>query len=193
VSNTDKGQVLQASMVNNDELVSIGEICGTYGTGGTVKVRPLTDYVERFDGMTEVLVSQGARLDLYAIESIVAHGQWLLFKFAGIDTREQAQSLRSGILKVAESDLFPLPEDCYYIFQLQVLPVYDEERGLLGTIVDVLQTGANDVYVVNGGRYGEILIPVIKQVVTDIDLEERLVRVKLLPGLIDEEERPRAD
>lgn len=175
------------------DLVSIGEICGTYGTGGVVKVRPLTDFPDRFKGMNEVLVQKGTRLAFYRIESVSNHGNWYLFKFAGVDNREQARSLTGGALKVAEEDVFPLPDGCYYVFQLQGLKVYDEEKGFVGVIADVLQTGANDVYVVEGGPYGEVLIPVIKDVVREINPNAGKVQVKLLPGLIDERVESDAD
>jgi 16S rRNA processing protein RimM len=174
-------------------LISIGEICSPFGKRGVVKVRPLTDFPERFAGMNEVLVQIGDDLQLYEMKSMNEHGEWLLMKFNGVDTREQASALTTGILKVAEADTFPLPEGCFYIFQLEGLRVYDGQRGFLGVIVDVLQTGANDVYVVSGGSFGEVLIPVIKGVVGDIDFEEGTVRVNLLPGLLDEGEGSHAD
>lgn len=176
-----------------DELVSVGEICGVFGTEGYVKVRPLTDFPERFNSMREVLIQRGQKVELFKVESICRHGEWLLFKFAGIDSREGARSLNAGLLKVSEAEVFPLPEGSYYIFQLQGLEVYDEEKGFLGVLTDVIQTGANDVYVVKGKRYGEILIPALIEVVKDINLDERRVQVKLLPGLIDEGEDLDAD
>ena len=94
---------------------------------------------------------------------------------------------------MAEADTFPLPEGCFYIFQLEGLRVYDGQRGFLGVIVNVLQTGANDVSVVSGGSFGEVLIPVIEGVVEDIDFEEVTVHVNMLPGLLDEGEGSDAD
>jgi len=172
-------------MVSRD-MISVGEICGTRGLQGEVKVLPLTDFPERFSGMKEIWIDCGPKSGLYKIQSCRRHKQLLLFKFAGVNTVEAASELVKGRLQVSEDQLFPLPEDTYYVFQLLGLEVEDEERGRLGQIKDILQTGANDVYVVVGEKYGEILIPAIKEVVRGIDLPNRKIKVKLLPGLIDE-------
>ncbi len=168
------------------DMISVGEICGARGLRGEIKVLPLTDFPERFSGMGEIWVEQGSLSGLYKIESYRFHKQFILFKLVGIDTREQASSLVKGLLKVEESEVYPLPEDTNYVFQLVGLEVYDAKRGFLGTVSEVLQTGANDVYVIKGERFGEILIPAIKDVVLDIDLSVSKMKVKLLPGLIDE-------
>ncbi|ADI01689.1 MAG TPA: 16S rRNA processing protein RimM [Syntrophothermus lipocalidus] len=175
------------------DLITVGEVCGTFGTEGKLKVRPLTDFPERFNGMKEVLVQQGDNVEVLTIEAVSPLRDFMVFKFRGIDTREQARCLVRAYLKVPPSEVFPLPEDCYYIFQLKGLEVYDDTRGFLGTITDVIQTGANDVYVVQGGPFGEVLIPAIKQVVRDIRLEEGRVEVRLIPGLIDEGDEDSAD
>ncbi len=169
-----------------EDLVAVGEVCGPFGTDGKVKVRLLTDFPERFSGMKEILVQQGDNLKVVGIEQVFPSHDFMIFKFRGIDTREQARSLMRAHLKVPVSEVFPLPEDCYYIFQLKGLEVYDEARGYLGRISDVIVTGANDVYVVQGGPFGEVLIPAIKEVVLDVRLGEGRVEVRLIPGLIEE-------
>ncbi|MGE5544414.1 MAG: ribosome maturation factor RimM [Bacillota bacterium] len=169
------------------EMISVGEICGTRGLKGEVKVLPLTDFPERFKGMKEIWVECGPRSGYYQIESYRSYKQFLLFKFAGIDTVEEAAGLVRGLLKVDEDEVYPLPEDTCYIFQLLGLEVDDLVKGYLGVVTDVLQTGANDVYVIKGERYGEVLIPAIKDVVIDIDLAQGRMKVKLLPGLINED------
>lgn len=168
------------------EMISVGEICGTRGLQGELKVQPLTDFPERFKDMKEIWVDCGPRSGYYQIEKYRPYKQLLLFKLAGIDTVEAAASLVKGLLKVNEDEVFPLPEDTYYVFQLLGLKVDDLEKGYLGVVTDVLQTGANDVYVTKGDRYGEVLIPAIKDVVLDIDLPAGRMKVKLLPGLVDE-------
>ncbi len=168
------------------EMINVGEICGTRGLQGELKVLPLTDFPERFKGMKEIWVECGPRSGYYKIEHYRPHKQFLLFKFAGIDTIEAAAGLMKGLLKVEQDEVFPLPEDTHYVFQLVGLMVDDLEKGQLGVVTDVLQTGANDVYVIKGERYGEVLIPAIKDVVLDIDLANGRMKVKLLPGLLDE-------
>ena len=168
------------------EMISVGEICGTRGLKGELKVIPLTNFPERFQGMKEIWVECGSRSGYYRIESCRPYNQMLLFKLAGVDTVEAAAGLVKGLLQVSEEELHPLPEDTYYVFHLLGLEVDDLDKGYLGKVTEVLPTGANDVYVVKGERYGEVLIPAIKDVVLDIDLANRRMRVKLLPGLINE-------
>lgn len=168
------------------EMISVGEICGTRGLQGELKVLPLTDFPERFKDMEEIWVDCGPRSGYYKIEKYRSYKQLLIFKLVGIDTVEAAGGLVKGLLKVNEDEVFPLPEDTHYIFQLLGLKVDDLEKGYLGVVTDVLQTGANDVYVIKGDWYGEILIPAIKDVVLDIDLTASRMKVKLLPGLVDE-------
>lgn len=168
------------------EMISVGEIIGTRALKGEVKVLSLTDFPERFQGMKEIWVECGARSGYYKIETYRSYKQLLLFKFAGIDTVEEAAGLVKGLLKVSEDEVVPLPEDTHYVYQLLGLEVDDLEKGCLGVVTDVLRTGANDVYVIKGDRYGEVLIPAIKDVVIDIDLATGRMKVKLLPGLVDE-------
>lgn len=167
-------------------LVSIGKIAGTHGYKGTVKVIPLTDFPERFKNLQQVYLNHNGTVTQVAVESSNVSNQPLLIKLKGIESKEEAQNYRGSLLMVEEKDVFPLPEGVYYHFQLQGLKVYDLERGLLGTLTQILETGANDVYVVDSPRYGEILIPAIRDVIEAVDLDQGEMRVKLLPGLIDE-------
>lgn len=169
----------------DQEMISVGEICGTYGYRGELKVIPLTDFPERFAKMSEVWVDKNGKMRLLHIDSVKPYKQFYLFKFKGLDSKEEAALLFHGHLKVEEKDLSPLPDGSYYIFQLIGLEVVDEERGSLGKLVDVLQTGANDVYVVQGQSYGEVLIPAIKDVILGVDMDQKRMQVKLLPGLLD--------
>ncbi len=170
------------------EKVQVGRICGVQGLRGELKVLPLTDFPERFQGLKEIWIEHGARSRKYSIESIRTHKQYLIFKFSDINNRDAAQFMVKGVLCVDEDEIYPLPEGSHYIFQLIGLDVVDKQRGLLGKLEEVLQTGANDVYIVKGDKYKEVLIPVIKDVVLDIDTANRTITVDLLPGLIDEVE-----
>ncbi|MGE5398419.1 MAG: ribosome maturation factor RimM [Chitinophagales bacterium] len=172
--------------MSDQNLVSVGQIIGTFGYQGEVKVLPLTDFPERFNGLTSITIESRGEVQAYSIERLRSHKQFLLFKFQGIDSKEDAALLVKGYLKVREDEVFPLPEGSYYIYQLIGLQVLDEEKGKLGVLKDVLVTGANDVYVVDGGNWGEVLIPAIKEVILAVDLEQNQMRVKLLPGLVEE-------
>jgi 16S rRNA processing protein RimM len=112
------------------------------------------------------------------------HDQALLIAFQGYDTPEQAGELRNQILYTSVADQPALEEGKYYHHELLGLQVYGDEGGLLGTLVDILETGANDVYVVRPENGPEILLPAIDEVILEISLKKKAMRVHLLPGLI---------
>lgn len=169
-----------------NELVSIGKISSTYGYEGVVKVLPLTDFPERFNNIHSIKVSRKGKIEDLAVESVKPYNTIFLIKFAGIDTKEKAGEYRGSLLMVEENEVYSLPEGYYYHFQLVGMQVYDQEKGCLGELKDIIETGANDVYVVQSEKYGEILIPAIKQVILDVDTVQNKMQVHLLPGLIDE-------
>ncbi|MDD2510978.1 MAG: ribosome maturation factor RimM [Syntrophomonas sp.] len=172
--------------MNTDKLVAIGKIAGTFAYAGLMKVIPLTDFPERFFKLDRVILNQGAKLGLFLIDGVKAHKNYYLFKFRGIDTVEAAREFQNAVLQIDESELYTLPEGYFYHFQLQGLSVYDVEKGLLGELKEIIETGANDVYVVASPQYGEILIPAIKDVILAVKLEEKRMEIKLLPGLLED-------
>ena len=172
-------------MVDPNELIKIGKITGTHGYKGTVKVELLTDFPQRFKNMKTVKISQRNTVVEMTIEACNSHQGKLLMKFKGIDSIEEADKYRNAFLNVAADEVYPLPEGSYYHFQLIGMKVYDLEVGYLGELTDILETGANDVYVVKSEVYGEILIPAIKEVISEVDLNSLCMQVKLLPGLLE--------
>ncbi|MGR6836606.1 ribosome maturation factor RimM [Syntrophomonas erecta] len=170
------------------DLVSIGRIVGTHGYKGILKVVPLTDFPERFKVLKKVYIHRGRQVELVEMESVQPHRDMMLVKIKGIDSREVGQDYCNAWLKITEDDLYPLPEGYYYHFQLEGLSVYDKKRGYIGELVEILETGVNDVYVVNSPRYGEVLIPAIKEVIQAVDLDQKKMRVSLLPGLIEDQD-----
>lgn len=171
--------------MNDDDLVSIGVIRGAYGLRGEVRVSPLTDFPERFNKMDKVFVVGPGTRTLMNIENSRNANQTILMRFQGVDSRETAEGMRGQYLMVRESEVYPLPEGSYYHFQLKGLRVFDQERGYLGILQDILETGANDVYTIKSDEYGEILIPAIKDVILRVDIEKQEMQIKLLPGLLD--------
>lgn len=174
-------------MADND-LISIGKLVGTFGVQGAVKVVPMTDFPQRFKKMKSVLLNFRGHITEETVEWSREHGTMVVMKFTRFNTPEEAIKLKYALLQVKSEQLYPLPEGEHYIFQLIGLEVHDEEKGYLGQVAEVLQTGANDVYVVQGGPYGEILIPALKQVVPEIDITAGKMTVKLLPGLLPGED-----
>lgn len=170
--------------MKREDLINIGKIVGTYGYQGMVRIVPLTDFPERFKKLEKVMLQHNGTVREVIVEDACPHKEVYLLKLAGIDSREAAQEYRNALLQIEPGQLYPLPEGYYYHFQLLGLAVYDEEKGLLGELTEILETGANDVYVVRSPEYGEVLLPAIKEVILEVNLEEKKMRVRLLPGLL---------
>ena len=166
----------------HEGFVAVGAIRGPRGLEGELKVDPLSDNPQRF--VPGATLRAGDRS--YTIRSARMHQRALLLRLEGVATREQADELRGLLLEVPESELAPLGEDEYYRFQLVGLEVHDEEGRVLGRLEEVLDTGANDVYIVRTDE-SELLVPAIEPVVQNVDLPAGVMTVRLMPGL---EERP---
>lgn len=175
----------EGSSLKEEDLINIGKIVGTYGYQGMVRIMPLTDFPERFKKLKTVILWHNGKGIKVMVEAVRSHKESYLLKLQGIDSMEAAKDYHNALLKIDESQLYPLPAGHYYHFQLQGLSVYDEEKGFLGELTEVLETGANDVYVVQSPQYGEILVPAIKDVIREVNLEEKIMQVGLLPGLIE--------
>jgi 16S rRNA processing protein RimM len=168
----------------SDELIRIGKILKSQGHRGAVRVLPLTDFPERFQDMKRVRVKLQDSMADYTIEEVKPHGKFLAIKFKEILDMDAAEKLKGSFIEVTRQELVPLQEGSYYIFDIIGMNVFNHDGRPLGKITDVLQTGANDVYVVETeGR--PLLIPALKQVVKEIDLPGRRMLVELPEGLAD--------
>lgn len=166
-----------------EPLIAIGKITTTHGHRGEVRVYPLTDFPERFQRLGKVYVQKEDMRELH-VERARFHKQFVIVKFKEINDMNEALQLKDYLIKINRSEVVPLPEGHYYIFQLVGSEVYSDKGEFLGELVDVHRTGSNDVYVVQNPDTGEeILIPALKDVVKKIDLEENKLVVELLPGL----------
>lgn len=165
------------------DLIEVGQIVNTYGIHGFVKIKPFVDYKEQFKSFKILFLSFGKQTKELEVEEIRFSNDLVLAKLKGIETIEQAEEYRNLYLYAKRRDI-PLEEGAHFIVDLIGLEVYTEDGKLLGTIKEVLQPGANDVYVVEDVTHKDILLPVIPDVIKKIDLEEKKVVVKLLKGLI---------
>jgi 16S rRNA processing protein RimM len=152
-----------------------------HGVRGELRVELLTGYPERLSHH-EVLYL-GPDLRPYRLESVRLHKDLALVKLVGCEDRDQADLLRGQLVQVPFEDAVPLEEGEYYHFQVIGAEVVTEAGETLGQVAEVLETRANDVYVVLGPR-GEVLIPAVEHVVQEIDLEAGRIVVRLLPGLL---------
>lgn len=185
-----KGQVYR---VRNQEVVvpdgcfAVGQIIGVHGLRGEIKLDLYTDFPERFAPGERVMM--GAELAEVEIESVRTHQKFLLIRFKGIDDRTAAEMLRGQWLFVDEEDAAELEEGAYWIHDLIGLQVVEEAGASLGVIVDVLSTGANDVYVVRPpagqNRGQDILLPAIPDVIRAVDVAGGVMTVHLIEGLVD--------
>ncbi len=166
--------------------VAVGRIGPAWGVRGDVKVIPLVDKRERLAPGREVTVDGKRRV----IESSRWQKGIVYLKLSGIDDRDAASALRERFLVVPEGELEPLPAGQYYRFQLIGLTVRNAAGASLGRVTDVLTTGANDVYVVQGER-GEILVPATDEVIKEIDLGRGEMVIEEVAGLIPEPRRKR--
>ncbi|MBE7035229.1 MAG: 16S rRNA processing protein RimM [Ruminococcaceae bacterium] len=164
------------------KLIEIGQVVNTHGVRGEFKLNPWTDSL---DGLLDYDVfyyqKKGQDVPLY-VERIRIHKNCAIIKAEGVDTMEEAELLRGQTLFVERDE--NLPEGRYYIVDLIGLRVMTEEDEVLGIISDVLQTGANDVYEVRGNEK-PIYLPVIDQVVLEVNIPEGYVRVAVPEGLLD--------
>jgi len=165
------------------DFLVIGRIVKPHGVRGEVLVKVLTDFPERFETMQSVLVGKVGAGRTYTVETRRWHKGMVLLGFAGITDRNAAETLRGLYLQIPIAEAMPLEPDTYYHHQLQGLTVLTDDGTLLGELVDILETGANDVYIVRGPQ-GEILLPATEEVVRTIDLEAGQMIVHLLEGLL---------
>ncbi|PRX26659.1 16S rRNA processing protein RimM [Orenia metallireducens] len=165
-----------------EKLITIGEIIRHQGNKGEVRVKPLTDFIERFEMLDRVyLVKNRIKKEVY-LEDVWYHKQFVILKFEGFDGISEAIDHKGYLIQIAEEEKVELAEDDYYVDEIIGIEVYTKNGEYLGTLQEVLETGANDVYIVNNDGE-ELLLPAIKDVILNVDLSEQKMVVKLLPGL----------
>lgn len=166
-----------------EDLLQIGVITTTHGVRGEVKVFPTTDDPKRFKKLKQVILDTGKE----QIELEVAGARFfknlVILKFKGIDNINDVEQYRQKSLYVTRENAVPLEENEYFIADLIGLKVVSDEGEELGELSDVLQTGANDVYVVSKENTPELLIPAIRDCIKQVDIESGTMQVHLLAGL----------
>lgn len=167
------------------ERFRVGQIAGTHGLKGEVKVFPTTDEPERFRKLKTVYLT-GNRDELQLTISHVAFsGKFVIVRFKEFSSIEEVERLRGRDVEIDRKDAIPLEEGEYYIPDLIGLTCYEEDGRVLGTLTDVLRTGANDVYEVTAEDGKEYLLPKIPQCIKEVNVEAGYLKVYLMPGLED--------
>jgi len=162
------------------EYVTIGKVLAPWGIKGKIKVAVTTDFPQRFTPSLKVYINQQPM----TIDSSEWHKGKLVIKLNAIDSMEKAQKLRGQTIDIPGSQLQPLPEGQYYLFQIIGLEVRTTRGELLGVVTEILTAESNDTYVVSGDR-GEILIPAINDVVKSIDLDAGHMVIEPIEGLLN--------
>ena len=164
-----------------NDFITIGVIIAPHGVRGDLRIMPRTDFPERFMHMDACYIDGKE----YHVASARFHKQFVLASFKEIPDRNVAELFAKKEIQVRREDLVELPEGRYYIFDIIGLEVQDTKGNVLGTVTDVLQPGANDVYVVETSESEEILLPAIRDCILDVNVEEKRMTVHVLEGLLN--------
>ena len=170
-----------------ENYLRVGVISSTHGIGGEVKVFPTTDDSQRFKKLKKVLLDTGKEYLELEVERVRFFKQMVIVKFKGYNNINDIEKYKGKDLLVPRENAVPLAENEYFIYDIIDAQVETEDGKALGTLTEVLTTGANDVYVVKLPSGKEVLLPVIDDCVKEIDTEQKKVVVHLMPGLLEEE------
>ena len=166
-----------------EDLLQVGVITKTHGIRGEVKVYPTTDDAHRFDYLESVLLDTGKELCELEIQRVKYFKQFVILKFRDVDNINDIEPYKGKSLYVTRDFAVPLEENEYYIADLIDMDVFLEDGSLFGTLKDVMETGANDVYVIHTTDKKEVLVPAIKDCVKEVDVEQNKMIIHLLKGL----------
>lgn len=168
-----------------EDLLQVGVITQTHGIRGEVKVFPTTDDVNRFKKLKQVILDTGKEKMTLEIEGVKFFKQFVILKFKGFDNINDIERYKTKSLYVTRENAVRLRRNEYFIADLIDVDVFDEKGEKFGVLTDVMQTGANDVYVINMTDGREVLVPAIKECILDVDVEARKMVIHLLDGLLD--------
>jgi 16S rRNA processing protein RimM len=168
-----------------DAMVLVGRVTRAHGLRGHVVVSPETDFVaERFQTGAQVWIRQGERDGALTITDARLDGRRPILSFDGIDSVEAAEALAGAELRVPESALLPLPEGAYYLHQLAGCQVQTVDGAPIGEVTRV-DGGSGAAVLVVAGPEGEVLVPLAQEICVGIDVEARVIRVRMPEGLLE--------
>jgi 16S rRNA processing protein RimM len=173
--------------VEAPKYLTVGIIANTHGIRGELKVVPKTDYPEdRFAKNARLLLFLPNSNESIEVEVEKARDQKTVYiiKFKQYGNINEVEKYKGGLLKVSLDDQIEPEEDAFYFHEILGCTVIDEEIGELGKVIDILTPGANDVWVVKRAKGSDVLIPYIEQVVLDVNVKEKVIKVRLMEGLL---------
>ncbi|MDL2289163.1 ribosome maturation factor RimM [Clostridia bacterium OttesenSCG-928-F22] len=157
------------------EYIKIGLVVKVHGVKGMLRIYPLTDDINRFKQLKQAYLMQDEAARAVELTGVSIHGNMVHMALAGVESREEAQKLLNAYICVRREDAVKLPADSYFISDLIGCTVCDENGRQYGVVKNILQTGANDVYVVEGQR--EYLMPAIKKLVSKVDVQQKQITI----------------
>ena len=167
-----------------EDLLKVGVITTTHGVRGEVKVFPTTDEAERFLELDYVLLDTGRELRKLEIQNVKFFKNLAILKFKGIDNINDIEMYKGRDLWIPREEGQELEEGEYYVADLIGMNVLLEDGTVFGTLKDIMETGANDVYVIDTKDRGEVLLPAIRECILDVNVEESTMTVHLMKGLL---------
>lgn len=167
-----------------EDRLQVGVISSTHGVRGEVKVFPTTDDPKRYKKLKKVYLDTGREFLPLEIQGVKFFKQFVIVKFKGIDNINDIEMYKQKTLYVDRKDAVPLKEDEYFIADMVGIEVYTDDGEKFGVLKEVMETGANDVYIIDSINHGEVLVPAIKQCILDVDIEENRMDIHLMDGLI---------
>jgi 16S rRNA processing protein RimM len=170
-------------MTDESDFVLIGRLRRAHGVHGELYMEPISDIPERFEGLRRVLVEREGTTVEYGVEAVRTRDSTVVVKLKGVDDRDAAERLKGADVGVRMSEIWPLPEDTYYVFDLMGSTILGEGGRKIGSVREVLNMPANDVLVVDTAG-GEKLIPVVRSVIRSIDLENKRIEIEEIEGLL---------
>jgi len=164
----------------------VGKILNTHGIKGEVKVKQITDFIDRFQvGETVYIVDSKENIIPLKVDSFRTQKNNLLIHFEGYESIEDVESFKGMELKIKDDQLTPLDMDEYYYHEIIGCEVFTTELEKIGVVESILSPGANDVWVVRGKNGNEILLPYIDPVVKEVDVKARQILIEVMEGLIE--------
>ena len=167
----------------NQAYLVVGEILKPFGFRGEVKIKLITDYPANLIKQKTVYIGDKARA--FQVERARLHSQYILMKFIGFDTDTSVAKLRGELVQIPQANAAKLKKNQYFHHQIIGLNAVTTSGEPLGVVEEILETGANDIYLVRTPADKEILLPAIKSVIKKIDLDTKTITVELIPGLVE--------
>lgn len=169
-----------------ENLKTVGKIANTHGIRGELKIVPETDFPERFEiGNELIIVDSLNKQTPVTVQTSRLHKNLFIVQFAGFTNINDVEKYKGALLKIDAKNQLPLEEGEYYYHEIIGCKVITEEGQELGLISEVLTPGANDVWVVALPKGKQLLLPVIDDVILDVDVVNKMIRIHLMEGLME--------